>query len=115
MTGMSSNPVIRLNLLNDGKVLETVIPRTRLRRYSPAQFAYIVALGIGGRIFKQVHVTTFQEYVLRRRISQAIRLLLNPSASVTDACYMAGFNDQSDVSRIFRRYLEASPSIFRKN
>lgn len=67
------------------------------------------------RVFKQVHGTTFQEYVLRRRIGQAIRLLQNPSASVTDVCYTVGFNDQSHFTRIFRRYLGASPSIFRKN
>lgn len=66
------------------------------------------------RVFKQIHGTTFQEYVLRRRIGQAIRLLQNPSASVTDVCYTVGFNDQSHFTRIFRRYLGSSPSIFRK-
>jgi AraC-like DNA-binding protein len=67
------------------------------------------------RIFKQVHGTTFQEYVLRRRMGQAIRLLQNPSASVTDVCYTVGFNDQSHFTRIFRRYIGVSPSAYRKN
>jgi len=67
------------------------------------------------RIFKQTHGTTFQEYVLRCRIRKAIRLLRHPSASVTDVCYTVGFNDQSHFSRIFRRYIGASPSTFRKN
>jgi AraC-like DNA-binding protein len=67
------------------------------------------------RIFKQVHGTTFQEYVLRRRMGQAIRLLQNPSASVTDVCYTVGFNDQSHFTRIFRRYIGVSPSDYRKN
>jgi AraC-like DNA-binding protein len=67
------------------------------------------------RVFKQVHGTTFQEYVLRRRMSQAIRLLQNPSASITDVCYTVGFNDQSHFTRIFRRFIGASPSGYRKN
>ena len=67
------------------------------------------------RIFKQVHGTTFQEYVLRRRMGQAIRLLQNPSASITDVCYTVGFNDQSHFTRIFRRYIGVSPSAYRKN
>jgi len=67
------------------------------------------------RVFKQAHGATFQEYVLRRRISQAIRLLQNPSASITDVCYTVGFNDQSHFTRIFRRYIGASPSTYRKN
>ena len=67
------------------------------------------------RAFKQVQGTTFQEYVLRRRMSQAIKLLQNPSASITDVCYTVGFNDQSHFTRIFRRYIGASPSTYRKN
>jgi AraC-like DNA-binding protein len=67
------------------------------------------------RLFKQTHGTTFQEYVLRRRISQAVRLLQNPSATITDVCYTVGFNDQSYFTRTFRRYIGTSPTIYRKN
>jgi AraC-like DNA-binding protein len=67
------------------------------------------------RVFKQGHGITFQEYVLRRRMGQAIRLLQNPSASITDICYTVGFNDQSHFTRIFRRYIGVSPSAYRKN
>jgi AraC-like DNA-binding protein len=67
------------------------------------------------RVFKLTHGTTFQEYVLRRRISQAIRLLQNPSASVTDICYTVGFNDQSYFTRTFRRYIGTSPTTYRNN
>ena len=67
------------------------------------------------RIFKQVHGTTFQEYVLRRRMGQAIKLLQNPSASITDVCYTVGFNDLSHFTRIFRRYIGVAPSAYRKN
>lgn len=67
------------------------------------------------RIFRQIHGTTFQEYVLRRRMQQAVKLLKNPSASITDVCYTIGFNDQSYFTRIFRRYIGVSPSAYRRN
>jgi len=67
------------------------------------------------RVFKHVHGTTFQEYVMQRRMSQAMRLLQNPCASVTDVCYTVGFNDQSHFTRIFRRYIGVSPSDYRKS
>jgi AraC-like DNA-binding protein len=66
------------------------------------------------RAFKEGHGTTFQEYVLQRRVNQAVRLLQNPAASVTDICYTVGFNDQSHFTRIFRRYVGVSPSSYRK-
>jgi AraC-like DNA-binding protein len=67
------------------------------------------------RIFKRNHGTTFQEYVLRRRMGQAVRLLQNPSASITDVCFTVGFNDQSHFTRLFRRYVGVSPSAYREN
>lgn len=67
------------------------------------------------RVFKQVKGTTFREYVLQCRINQAIKLLRNPSASITDICYTVGFNDQSHFTHIFHRHTGISPSIYRKN
>jgi AraC-like DNA-binding protein len=66
------------------------------------------------RAFKEGHGTTFQEYVLQRRVNQAVRLLRNPAASITDICYTVGFNDQSHFTRMFRRYVGVSPSSYRK-
>ncbi len=67
------------------------------------------------RIFKQCHGTTFTEYVLRRRMGQAVKMLQNPSATITDVCYTVGFNDQSYFTRLFRRYVGISPSVYRDN
>lgn len=73
---------------------------------SPFQFS---------RAFKRYFNMTFQEYLLRRRISEAMRLLHHPSASVTDVCYTVGFNDLSYFTRTFQRYVGCSPSRYRQS
>jgi AraC-like DNA-binding protein len=87
-----------------GRICQSEIARTC--GMSSSQFS---------RVFKHGHGTTFQEYVLQRRINQAVRLLQNPGASITDISYTVGFNDQSHFTRIFRRYVGVSPSAYRKN
>lgn len=65
------------------------------------------------RQFKQIHGITFQEFVIRRRMTEAVRLLKNPSASVTDVCYTVGFRDLSHFTRTFRRYVGMTPSRYK--
>jgi len=65
------------------------------------------------RHFKKAYNMTFQEYVVRRRMQEAIRLLKNPSAGVTDVCYAVGYSDLSYFTRTFRRYIGTSPSLYK--
>ncbi|ADE14566.1 helix-turn-helix domain-containing protein AraC type [Nitrosococcus halophilus Nc 4] len=65
------------------------------------------------RCFKQAYGMTFQEFVIRRRMTEAVRLLKNPSASVTDVCYTVGFRDLSYFTRTFRRYVGMTPSRYK--
>lgn len=102
------------------KIISTAITQVERNLHSKISQSEIAAsCGLSSsqfsRVFKQVHGTTFQEYVMQRRMSQAIRLLQNPGASVTDVCYTVGFNDQSHFTRIFRRYLGVSPSAYRNS
>ncbi len=71
---------------------------------SPFQFS---------RSFKRHFEMTFQEYVLRRRISEAMRLLHHPGVSVSDVCYTVGFRDPSYFTRTFHRYVGSTPSAYR--
>jgi AraC-like DNA-binding protein len=66
------------------------------------------------RNFKQVYGITFQEYLMRRRIEEASKLLRKTEATVSDVCYSLGFNDMSYFGRTFRRYEGMSPSEFKK-
>ena len=56
---------------------------------------------------------TFQEYVVRRRMQEAMRLLKHPSAAVTDVCFAVGYTDLSYFTRTFRRYIGTSPSVYK--
>lgn len=66
------------------------------------------------RAFKRRFGTTFQEYVMQRRIEKAKILLRNRSATVTDVCWAVGFKDPSYFCRMFRRYSGRSPTEFRR-
>ena len=65
------------------------------------------------RFFKRLTGITFQEYLLHRRINEAMRLLANPKVSITDVCYTVGFRDLSYFTRTFQRYVGNSPSRYR--
>ncbi|WP_432473207.1 helix-turn-helix domain-containing protein [Amphritea sp. HPY] len=66
------------------------------------------------RLFRQTFDITFQEYLIRYRLKQSCRLLLNPVASIADVAYSVGFNDPSYYARIFKKYIGQSPSVFRQ-
>lgn len=87
--------------------LHRKIPQTEaaeLCSLSPFQFS---------RIFKRKYKLTFQEYVLRKRISEAMKMLHHPGATVGDVCFNVGFNDPSYFARTFQRYVGESPSHYR--
>lgn len=65
------------------------------------------------RFFKRLTGITFQEYLLHRRINEAMRLLSNPRVSITDVCFTVGFRDLSYFTRTFQRYVGKPPSRYR--
>lgn len=64
------------------------------------------------RMFRETYQLTFQDYLLRYRIREACRHLKNPSTDITDVALFVGFNDVSYFGKIFRRYMQCSPSQF---
>jgi AraC-like DNA-binding protein/CheY-like chemotaxis protein len=67
------------------------------------------------RKFKELYEITFQEFILRRRVNEALRLLMNPNATITDVAYTVGFSDSAHFTRTFRRYIGKSPSEYKHN
>lgn len=67
------------------------------------------------REFKRIYGVTFQEYLLRRRITRSMQLLRQPMTSITDICYAVGFSDLSHFNRSFRRFVGTSPSKYKQN
>jgi YesN/AraC family two-component response regulator len=64
------------------------------------------------RKFKQSYGLGFHEFVVRYRLREARRMLVNPASSVTQICYAAGFNDPSYFTRVFKKYFGGNPSQF---
>jgi len=64
-------------------------------------------------LFKQsVHCSPYQ-YVLRRRIEHARKLLHEPGITVFEAAVRSGFSDQSQFTKIFRRVVGVTPTAYR--
>ena len=68
------------------------------------------------RFFKKLSAgKTFTQFVNEFRIIHACKLLVEETHSVTDICFMCGFNNFSHFSRSFRQITGKSPSEYRKN
>ena len=66
------------------------------------------------RSFKNATHYTPYDYLMRRRISEAARVLLHTAAKVTDVAFDYQFNNLETFSRAFRRVLGQSPSQWRQ-
>lgn len=91
------------------------VNRMLTRKITQSQAAHACDMNVWqfSRKFKKLYGMTFQEYVVRRRMQEAMRLLKNPSAAVTDVCFAVGYTDLSYFTRTFRRYIGTSPSIYK--
>lgn len=65
------------------------------------------------RAFKREHRITFREYLMRYRFKKAAVLLGESSTTVLDVAFAVGFNDPSQFTRMFKRYMGLTPSQFR--
>jgi AraC-like DNA-binding protein len=65
------------------------------------------------RAFSRTQGITFNDYLIRHRISEACRLFENPAITVTDVALMVGFSDVSHFGRMFKRHCGMLPSAFR--
>lgn len=65
------------------------------------------------RIFKQHTGYTFHEYLNYKRI-QIAQALLATDMSITDIAFQTGFNNLTTFCRCFKKYVNASPTEYRK-
>jgi AraC family transcriptional regulator len=68
-----------------------------------------------GKAFKTSLGAPPCQYVTRRRIAQAMDLLLNTSRSITEIAYEIGFPNHSHFCGMFRKVTGTTPSQFRKD
>lgn len=67
------------------------------------------------RIFKAETGKTPVEYFIDIKLEKAMTLLKNKDLSITEICYLSGFNNLGYFSTVFRRKNGVSPSIYRKH
>jgi AraC-like DNA-binding protein/ligand-binding sensor protein len=68
-----------------------------------------VSTGHLSRIFRDVCSTTFEDYLIDRRIGAAKRDLLDPMRNITEVARRCGFSSSSYFSRVFRKVVGCSP------
>jgi AraC-like DNA-binding protein len=67
------------------------------------------------RLFRKERGISFYHHVLQQRILRSQRLLLTfPELSITDVAGVVGFSSSIQFSRMFRRFLDQSPTEFRE-
>ncbi len=66
------------------------------------------------RLFKQFTGKTFYRYVNMKRIENAEKLLVNPSASVTEVAIHSGYSSLPAFVRMFKLIKGCTPTEFRK-
>lgn len=67
-----------------------------------------------GNIFKTQLNTSFKEYLNLIRLTEAKRLLINSSLSVSEIAYKVGYNNITHFNRVFKEKNGISPSEFRE-
>ena len=58
---------------------------------------------------------SFGEYIRKLRIEKAMHLMDTTAYPLTDIAYLTGFSDQSHFTRIFKKQVGQTPTIYRKN
>jgi len=84
----------------------TLEEAARLAHLSPYYFI---------RAFKYCTGKTPYEYLMDLRIQKAKELLSLRHLSITDACFMCGFNNPSNFATFFKRKMGVTPSEYKKN
>ena len=65
------------------------------------------------RTFAMAYGETPRAYLTRRRVERAKNLLRTANLSVTEVCFLVGFESLGSFSSLFRRLVGQSPSAYR--
>lgn len=64
--------------------------------------------------FKEYTSITFNDYLNRYRIKQAMKLLKNSDLMIVDIAYRCGFSNQKYFSKVFKKTIGITPSQYQK-
>lgn len=66
-------------------------------------------------VFRKFHRETIGDYVQKRRVAHASKLLQDVAVPLTEIAYACGFADQSHFTRVFKRRVGMTPGAFRNS
>lgn len=72
-----------------------------------------LSTGYLSRLFKEELQINFKDYLTKYRIKKAKDLLVNTSKSINDIARLTGYNTPNQLTRIFRKYEQITPSDYR--
>lgn len=78
----------------------------RIFYYSPYHFH---------RLFKELSGETFQQFMMKRRLSYSAQTLMNDAKRVLDVAFDFEYQSHEAFSRAFKNTFHITPSTFRKN
>lgn len=78
-----------------------------------AELAHMSEVGFS-RFFRLRTGLTVSEYLIKVRIGQAARLLVDTTNTVREIAYACGFNNISNFNRLFLKYKQLTPNEFRR-
>ena len=64
------------------------------------------------RTFRENFGITYRDFMMRKRLESACKMLEHPDSSVTSVAHAAGFADASYFARVFKRHIRKSPREF---
>ena len=67
------------------------------------------------RCFRSETGITPHEYLMQVKIERVTSLLSNPSTTLAEASFLAGFSSQSHMTRVFRKHIGTTPGRWRKS
>ena len=65
------------------------------------------------KVFRKFYGQTINEHIQNLRVNYALRLLRNIEMPLTEVAALAGFSDQSHLTRTFKRLTSTTPGAFR--
>jgi len=66
------------------------------------------------RYFSKIYQCSFVEYLNRRKIDIAAKLLKDTDMQITDVCYRSGFSSPNQFNRVFKKEKNMTPSEYRR-
>ncbi|NOY95270.1 MAG: helix-turn-helix transcriptional regulator [Chlorobi bacterium] len=67
------------------------------------------------RLFKQYTGLSIQKYVQNRRVEKALLIMHHHNKSIDEVAYLCGFCDRHHFSKIFKKVMNISPALYRRN